>query len=71
LLTGLWRSKTLRRRLSYLRTGDVDHSLVHDMPFSIVRPGKEIELPRRIAFHVIESNLRLLKLDDALRRFAN
>ena len=58
----------LRKRITYLRTGEADHMLVHDMQFTIVRPGKQIEVPRRITFHVFESNARLLALDSELQR---
>jgi nucleoside 2-deoxyribosyltransferase len=58
----------LRKRISYLHAGDYDQTLVHDMPFTIIKPGREIEVPRRIAFHIFESNPRLLALEPELKQ---
>jgi nucleoside 2-deoxyribosyltransferase len=58
----------VRRAIPYMRTGDIDQTLVYDMPdFKIVRPGKQVEVPRMITFHLFESNRRLLALKDDLR----
>jgi nucleoside 2-deoxyribosyltransferase len=63
--TGLRRLST---NIPSLRAGEVDQTLIYSAALAIPRRGEVVTVPRDVTFHVFESNQRLVRLCEELKK---